>query len=400
MIINTQSIKCSIYLILYVIYRILSVVYPGTIASKAFLLIFMLISIYYTAKSLRLLNNCDRYIKYLFILIILFTIYGFIYFLSSNSYVITESVIPHKVSKIEYLKNIYLSLLPIFPFYYWSSKCLISERWIRNMSILLLAQAIFIFTYSYRDFVINDEYGRTEMTNNYGYALVALFPLLCFWSKKRIVQLIYMTILLIYIIISMKRGAILIGVICSLYFLITIFCSVKLWGKVGLLSILAIGLYIGIPILLNYIETKERFQQRIQLTIEGDSSNRDMLYYTGLQHVFNETTLSEFIFGTGADSSIAVLTNYAHNDWIEIGINQGVLGIVIYILYFISFFKLWISRKNKDYLKASIGLCFIICFISTFFSMSYNSMDISLSLSIGYMLAVSRNDKIVYNKVL
>lgn len=378
---------------LYVGYSIFSLVSPGTTVSKVFLLLFMLFSGYYMLKSLgQFLGNCSNYIKYLLGLIILFTVYGLVYYLSPNSYTITEGVVYNDVPKIEYLKNIYLSLLPIFSFYYFGSKGLISEAWIKKVSIILLALAIFMYTYSYQFFVINDEYGRTEMTNNYGYNFVALFPLICFWKKKPLIQLLYMTIVLVYIVMSMKRGAILIGIICSLYFIITILRNTNKWARVGIVVGLGVILYVGLPILSDFIVNSERFRQRILQTVEGDSSNRDMLYSTALHHIFNETSLLEFLFGTGADSSIQVLTNYAHNDWLEIGINQGIVGVIFYILYFISFFNFWQNKKkNIGYLNSVIGLCFIICFISTFFSMSYNSIDISMSLSIGFMLSVTRN---------
>lgn len=400
MIINQKGIKCSIYLMLYIGYSIFSLVYPGTMLSKVFLLLFMLFSGYYMLKSFGLaMGNSSNYIKSLLGLIVLFTIYGLVYYVSPYSYAITEGIMRNEVPKIEYLKNIYLSLLPIFSFYYFSSKGLISEAWIKKMSLILLALAIFMYTYSYEFFVVNDEYGRIEMTNNYGYSFVALFPLICFWHKKPLVQLLYMTILLVYIVMSMKRGAILLGVICSLYVLITILRNTKKWARVGIVLGFGVLLYVGLPILSDFIVNSEHFQQRILQTMEGDSSNRNMLYSTALHHIFNETTLFDFLFGTGADSSIGILTNYAHNDWLEIGINQGVIGVIFYMLYFISFYKLWHKKKNTiGYLNSVIGLCFIICFIKTFFSMSYNNMDISISLSIGFILSVIRNHTIYNNR--
>lgn len=392
MIINPSRLQCSIYLILNIAYSILSLVYPGTTVSKVCFLLLMFFSGYYMIKCIRLLRNSPSYIKWLLGLLILFSIYWLIYYISPNSYTITEGVSFLVVPKIEYLKNIYRSMLPIFVFYYFGSKGLISESWIRGASLILLAHAIFMYTYSYQFFVFNDEFGRTEMTNNHGYLFVSLFPLICFWRKRPIVQLIYMSIALIYIVMSMKRGAILTGIICSLFFLITILRNAKQKERVGILVGLGILFYVGMPKLFHFIANSERFQDRIMQTMEGDSSNRDMLYSNAIEHIFNDTTIFEFLFGTGADSSVGVLTNFAHNDWLEIGINQGLVGVLLYVFYFISFFQLWRKgRKINGYLNSALGLCFIICFIATFFSMSYNNMGISTSLSIGFMLSVTRN---------
>lgn len=385
-----KHIGCSIYLILYTLYSILSVINPGTTISRLLLLLFMVSSMFYMVRCLSLLRKGPSYIKCLFGLLMLFSVYGFLYVLSPYSYTITEGVEYVDVPKIEYLKNIYLSLLPIFAFYYFASKGAISEVWVRVASIILLALAVFLYTYTYQFFVINDVYGRTEMTNNYGYSFVALFPLLCFWHKRPIIQLAYTMTLLVFIIMSMKRGAMLIGTICAIYFIHSIFRRATKWGRFGIVVALGVLLYVGIPMLSEFIAGSEKFQQRILQTMSGDASNRDMLYSTAISHIFNETTFFEFLFGSGADSSIAILTNYAHNDWLEIGINQGIMGVIIYILYFFAFFRWWKGCSQIGLLHVVGGLCFIICFLSTFFSMSYNSMDISLSLCLGYALAMSR----------
>lgn len=385
-----NNIVCSIYLMIYALYRISSSVYPGTIVSRVLMLLFMVFSLYFLMKSFSILRVGPGYIKWLFVLLTMFILYGLIYFLSPNTYTITEGLSYQDVPKIEYLKNIFLSILPIFAFYYFASKGMITETWIRANSLILLALAVTLFLYKYNDFVINDEYGRTEMTNNFGYYFVALFPLLCFWNKRPIIQFAYMVVLLVFIIISMKRGAMLSGVICAIYFINSIFRNATNWGRFVIILALGFLVYFGLPIFSDFIAGSEYFQFRLQQTMAGDSSNRDVIYATAVYYIFNETTLLEFLFGTGADSSIAVLTNYAHNDWLEIGINQGIIGVFIYALYFVSFFKLWRRNSKTGILGTVCGMCFIICFLATIFSMSYNSIDLSLSLCIGYVCAASK----------
>lgn len=387
MIINFKTVRCDVYILLYVLYSIVSTVYPGTSLSQLLLLALSVMSAYYAIECVVRYKQLPLYIKRLIQLIILFTIYGIVYYLSPQTYIITEGNNYAIVPKINYLKNIYLSLLPIVFFYHYAYRGIITEQWLRKISVVLVALAIFLFIYKYRYFVFNDEYGRTEMTNNHGYTFVALFPLLFLWRKKPLVQLVMSVVILTFVIVSMKRGAILIGAVCSLYFLISVFRNANNWGRVGIVLALGLLVYIGTPILSDYITASERFQERIADTVAGDSSNRDVLYSLATNHMFYKTNLLQFFFGTGADSSIAVLTNYAHNDWFEIGINQGILGVLLYLLYYISFYKSWTHAPSQTLLKHILGMCFIICFLSTLFSMSYSNMDISSALCIGYSVA-------------
>lgn len=389
---NNKTFSCTIYIFLYIAYSIISIIYPGTIMSQGILAIFLLISTLYTFVCIKDIHIAPNYIKRLFNLIVLFTIYGALYYISNKTYIITQGMLFAEVSKSLYLKNIFLSILPIFTFYHFGTKGMISETWLRKISIILMILSIFMFTYKHNAFVIGDEYGRTEMTNNYGYYFVSLIPLLCFWRKKPIILLGLCLIILTFILVSMKRGAILTGVVCILYFIASIFRQSKFSGKIALIITLAATFYFTMPIISRFISNSEYFQSRIEDTAEGNSSNRDILYSKAADHIFNEAPLHQFLFGSGADSSIAVLSNYAHNDWLEIGINQGILGIILYLLYFMSFYKLWHTDLEKGPLRESLGLCLIVCFMTTLFSMSYNSMFISICVCIGYAAANKRTN--------
>lgn len=385
-----KSIQSTFYVFIYALYNIVALMYPASFISQGLLLFFILISGFYTIKCLNHIYKVPDYIKWLLRLVILFTTYGVLYYISANTYTITSEAEFIEVNKLGYLKNIYISILPIFSFYYFGIRGEISGGWIRSMSIFLIALAIFMFIHTYQSFIMNDIYGRTEMTNNQGYTFVALIPLLCFWKKKPIILIGLCVIMLIFIISSMKRGAILTGALCILYFIISIFRHSKLSGKIALIITLATVFYFTTPIISRFISNSEYFQYRIEDTVDGNSSNRDIIYSRAADHIFNEAQLHQFLFGSGADSSIAVLSNYAHNDWLEIGINHGVLGVIIYLLYFISFFKLWHNQIGEGVIRDSIGLCLIICLLTTIFSMSYNSMFISIGICIGYAASIAR----------
>lgn len=380
----------SIYILIYICYRVTSILYPGSPLSQILLSLFILASTYFTAK-LYVSKKIERYLKWLFLLVLLFTIYGCVYLLSPERYIITAGLIFKEIPKTAYLKNIYISLLPIFSFYYLTQKKIITENWIRKCSIFLLLLTLFLYYWKYNSFIANDIYGRTELTNNYGYAFLALMPFIPFWNHKKIWQYALFFIILSYVIMAMKRGAIIIAIMCSIYYFYSTYNQIKGGKKiVFLLVIIFIG-FIGLFFIESFISSSDYFQRRMERTLQGDTNSRDFLYTLAIRHFLEDTTFIQLLLGTGADSTIDILGNYAHNDWLEILINQGTIGVIIYFFYFRSLFGVWFNNKNTGNTRLIIGLCFIILFTSTLFSMSYASVDISIAMCLGY--AIARNHK-------
>ena len=120
----------------------------------------------------------------------------------------------------------------------------------------------------------------------------------------------------------------------------------------------------------------------------GNSSGRDTLYARLWNYYRQETTLGQFFFGNGAMSTVRLVGNYAHNDWLELLICQGLLGAGIYALYFMTLFMQFLSFRRKDSVCYNIlGMLLLIMFVSSVFSMSYNSLSLSVTICLGYCLA-------------
>lgn len=135
------------------------------------------------------------------------------------------------------------------------------------------------------------------------------------------------------------------------------------------------------------------FLDRIQETLEGNTSDRDSLYGEFLQHVLDKATIFQQLFGGGADYTLSVSFNYAHNDWIEILVNQGIFGVLIFYMYWNGFYKTaFKSQLSKDY-KMVIQMIFIAYLAKTMFSMSYTTYNIFINLCLGFCLSkICRNN--------
>jgi O-antigen ligase len=226
------------------------------------------------------------------------------------------------------------------------------------------------------------------VTLNIGYEFLALIPLIWFWNKAPRYQYLLLLICMFFIIICMKRGAILIGIICFIYFLYATFkqSTGRLRYTIILFSIIAV--LVTSAIITNMLASNDYFAYRFEQTLEGDSSNRDELYSTYFKYFISERNFFKFIFGNGANATLKVGFNFAHNDWLELAINNGICGIMIYLWCFISLIKDFIRAKKFYRFEAkAILLLFIIIFTSSLFSMTYASIDHAITITMGYALA-------------
>lgn len=162
-------------------------------------------------------------------------------------------------------------------------------------------------------------------------------------------------------------------------------------GGIVVLTILSI---VTVYFITNEIlESYEYFIRRLESTLEGNISNRDVIYRTYFNHFISETNLFRFIFGNGANSTLKIGFNYAHNDWLELAINNGLTGVIIYALYFIALIKdYFVLKKKKNKYANVVFMAFIIMFMSSIFSMSYANISMPIAISLGYtMIYVNRN---------
>ena len=71
--------------------------------------------------------------------------------------------------------------------------------------------------------------------------------------------------------------------------------------------------------------------------MEGDISGRDNIAKLIIDYHGTQANVFQIVFGSGSDGTLRLIGAYAHNDWLEILFNQGIVGIIMYVIYWISF---------------------------------------------------------------
>lgn len=324
-------------------------------------------------------------LKGLCILTFFFSIYGIIHVLFGQTLIVqsTNVVVPTN----GYIKSIYGSLLTIFSFFYFTEKGLLDETKLKLWSIVFFIVAVFQY-YNIFNAIAFERNDSDTITNNAGYIILSLFPLISLWSKKRMVQIAYSILIVIFCVLSVKRGAFLISFLCFSFFLYTSYKRVSKNKKNGMLILCLVSVLVIYTFVYAQLEDNYYFYYRLQQTFDGDSSGRNDLTSFFVDYYLNHTGFIGKLVGGGAEYTISIGNNYAHNDWIEILINNGIIGVIIYLYYWICFYKEYKRSKANADASIGLGLSLMILFPMTIFSMSYNSYKIYTTIIIGYYLHI------------
>lgn len=376
--------RCDFFLLIWVLYYLQGIAYPeGGVTSLALLVVNLLISASCTFKVMQWRNK-PIYFKGLNILILLFTIYGFILVFMSPS-TIYYPLSGMSMKSYSYIKSIYLSLLPIYPFYYYIKKGFLTAERLRIWGVIFLASVTLSYIRMQRD-ALKALLDADEITNNSCYLFLSCLPLLVLYRKKPLIQFACLAFVIAFIVMGMKRGAIAIGLVCAVYFMLQSIRNSK--GKTRILfMLLSIGICIyAVFFFTHEMTTSDYMMKRIDDTLAGNTSGRDNLYSFFWKYFTEQADFKHYLIGRGANGTLEIYYNYAHNDWLEIAVNQGILGVVVYAFYWLCFYKTWKHATNID-AKTILALTALIFFAKTMFSMSYNDMSYVSTSVLGYALA-------------
>lgn len=379
------------YIILYVLLWELYFL-QGTLgfqgAFSQILLIFLLaVSAFYCYK-VNVSKVKSQGIKAVNILLLLVVVYGLYLIIQGQDSAAYGRAYYH-ISRFDYLKIFLISLLPIYFFYYNTRNKEISQRTcIFLLFVFLVGYTLSFYTNLYE---VTDGDEEKEITNNVGYYFLSIVPLVYLIKERLLLKTIAIGFISFYIIMSLKRGAMLVGGICLVLFLYNNFRYSSRRNKFIVCVLSITLLFLMYNYVIDFYNSSDYFQYRYEQTLEGESSGRDNIYSSMISGFLDQSNIFSILFGNGADATIRLYGSYAHNDWLEFLTNQGLVGVVIYAIYWSLLYKTW--KKAIGNISLCLGTFILIYFTITFFSMSANDYSPCASLCLGYCLAHSNNNK-------
>ncbi len=353
----------GIAIILYILYNLQGLLYvSGSAFSQFILLLFLIIGVICFISIL--LRRKNPAIVSLFI--IFYLTIAIWYLLSPKTVVGTINEAIGEVSTIEQFKASSIFFMSFFVAYYSSINKNFVESNISKITLIFYVLATLRYL-SVRDIHSDMSAG---FTNNGGYYFVALLPYIPIsFKRNNIMGIILLLVSMIGIFASAKRGAI----VCLLISIVFAFIYyIKIYKKsfkriVPALIILCCLAIVGY---YSYI-SNDYLVARIAYTQEEGIGARSVAYSMLLNHWISDTNLLTFLFGNGSAATVEVWGNYAHNDWLEILIDYGLYGCIIYVLLFTAFFLYIKKAKAEFYYKLAMYICLIVWFLKTIFSMGY-----------------------------
>lgn len=226
-------------------------------------------------------------------------------------------------------------------------------------------------------------------TNNTAYEFIALLPVFAMTFKRnKALALALFFVATFFVILCAKRGAI----VCLGVSLIYIFYWYRKQFK--LTSAQKIGLVIIILAFAGF-SVYEYFQneyliERMESMERHGIGTREVGYPYMFNHWLHDPNPFTFLFGNGTAQTVSVWGNFGHNDWLELLIDNGVFGVVVYALLIGSGFYYVIKKIRDPYLKLPAFLCMLIWFLETIFSMGYPSTYSGIQTFIlGYVIILS-----------
>ena len=279
--------------------------------------------------------------------------------------------------------NVLCGSLALTLFSVLSEKGVMTEKAVSVIGIILVIASIVCYNY-YGVLLINKSETDTT-TNSYSEFFLMLLPLL-FFIKKPVIKWLLLLICLFFLIIGAKRGNILAAFIPLVIILRQ---SLKDSKRSAIKIILTIVLIAGTGFLAYYwTSSNEYLLYRIEQTNEGDSSGRDIIYETTWNLWYYSESVFSQLFGFGYDSVVNKINVAAHSDWLEILVDYGLVGVLLYLVVYLRFVRQIRFTKDPE-LKVVIISAVSILFIKSFYSMSFNTSTLPL-LMISFGTALGR----------
>lgn len=374
--------QANIYTVISLLYFLRHIIFGHfSIIGRGLYVLFYLLSFFYFIKANKECRITDS-LKALNVCLVIIFIHGFLLLLFGM-----DSTWKRSAARGYYLLIHWESILPIYAFYFFSVKRQIDERWFRFIAIFFFITAYIQFGYA--GMLKEENLNREEVVNNEAYLWVSLFPVLAFFDKKPIIKYVGSLIILYFLITGFKRGAILLGGICFMFFL---------WGTIrhskGYVKWLSLAISVAlIYIVYRYIETyllvSDLMAKRLEVTMEGHSSGRDVIYANYWSFYCHQDNFFAMIFGNGAFGTLKYLGLMAHNDWLEFLIDTGMIGTVAYMVYWIKNIQMCIKSASICSHEVFLGILFFVTIYlgCSLFSMSIMSMPFYATSVFGYLVS-------------
>lgn len=373
-----------LYVFCWIVLAVFSYIYNSNLIYEPLLLYLTGTSLFYTFFAV---NNyrLPSYFKVLFLFVGVLVAYGFLLvFIGNDVYWLATG---NYLRKYLYILWLISALLSVVPVYVFTCEGLIGEKEMKIVFFFFFAACIYAFYGALKIQMLHaaiQKLEQEEYTITSVYSFLSIIPLVVLFKKKMLLQFVLLGVMFVYLVLSAKRGAIILGGVSIVLVIFNMLSSSSFEKKIAIVvfSILFLG---GVYFFFNYqMQTSFYFTYRVNQTLDGYTSNRDALARNAIDFFFEKTSLFQYFFGLGAQGSLSVNETFTHNDWLAILLEQGLFGLLLYLIYWIGFVYSWINSRHNREAFAVIGILIFVGLGKTLFSMYYLPISPEMMTSSGF----------------
>lgn len=374
--VNINSmLRNALFLMLAVYFSQGALYATGSPIGKLALFAVLFISIYFFFRSVLLLSQ-KSLIYYSILILVLINVFGFLMKGEFGGIYFSQ------------LRNILTATLPFFACYYLAKKGYLNEKHLMLFFFLMLPLTVLAFYFSRNELISESIATEDNVVSNVAYSFVSLIPFVFFFGKRKVLAIISLMALVFLIIQGAKRGALVTASVGVLVFGLYQFFSVPPGKKIRSYVIAVLGCVCMVFIAFYFFKSNEFLIQRMQSISEG-GSGRDSIYSALWTAWLNSDDFLVYLLGFGFVATIDKSGSgfLAHNDWLELLVNFGLLGVLVYFLIFLGImFYVFSSGIQKKYRLAMLAIAGM-WMLQTMFSMYYTSSTTAIVMvALGYLV--------------
>jgi O-antigen ligase len=352
----------------------------GTILSQIALFVILSISLVYFFKIM-LLKQKDLFVI-IWSALLLVNMFGFLFTGDLANYYHFST-----------LTRISITLLPFYAFYYFARKDILRAKHLIFFFLIMLPVSILMYYFNQTQVLStqlsNNVVNSNKVVNNVTFTFVGLIPFVFLFKNNKIYAISFLMVLMYFIIMGSKRGALLSGAVGLLLFIYFQMNDIEKRKRFKGYVFVFIGILVLGYFVYDLLLSNQYLMNRLLLMQKGDSSQRNIIFPNIFNAWYTSDSYVHLLFGFGFDASLKLsgTGNFAHNDWLELLSNFGLFGLSIYLLLFYAAFK---SIRNCHWQKEKKILMFtvlILWFSNSLTTPGYNSTDnYSLSIMFAYLI--------------
>ncbi len=226
-----------------------------------------------------------------------------------------------------------LSVLWILVYHFFSNYLQCHPSAWRHMQVFVVIMfGFYVFAALYAAYTLRTIYSRIVVVN-LAYNVLVFLPWLelisAKWMRRLGIGLVFCVV-----VVSMKRGAIIV-----LPIMLSTSLAVKaIIGKKGGSAFIRNNIML-VLLLVGFLAVNQwtggYLSERFSLESLASGSGRTQLYRYAIEDI-SQRSLWDLLIGRGSGSSIQVLGTGVHNEWLEFFFSFGVIGVILYGLFFCS----------------------------------------------------------------